>query len=96
MNKRISLYYTALLLILGVQIIATVVQGSVVVGHGKKVAQIESQISELTQEKKELSAEIAQSSSLISLTKTANVEDYVSISSPLVITGSTTVAYGGM
>jgi len=84
------------MIVLAFQVVSTVVQGSLIVSHGKKVAQVESQIQELTQEKNQLISAIAKESSLVSVTAATNLNEYVAISSPLVVTTNTTVAYSGM
>lgn len=96
MNKKVTAYYGILLAVLAMQVVATVVQGSLVVSHGKKVAQIEAQMQELRQEKNQLASAIARESSLVSVKDSAELENYVAISSPLVVTTNSTVAYTGL
>lgn len=96
MNKKVTAYYGIILAVLALQVVATVVQGSLVVSHGKKVAQIESQVQELRQEKNHLASAIARESSLVSVKNSTQLDDYVAISSPLVITTNNTVAYTGL
>lgn len=95
MNKKIVMYYTILLVILGLQVVTTVVQASQVVSHGKKVAQVETQIQDLTQEKNRLVSAIAKESSLLSVSTSQNLHSFVEIASPLILTNNTTVAYSG-
>lgn len=96
MNKKITAYYTMLIVVLTLQVVTTVVQASQVVSHGKKVAQVESQIQELSREKNKLVSQIAKESSLLSVASAADLNEYVEISSPLIITTSSTVAYSGI
>lgn len=96
MNKKITAYYTMLLIVLALQIVTTVVQASQVVSHGKKIAQVEAQIQELSQEKNRLVSQIAKESSLLSVASTTDLGEFVEISSPLIITTNSTVAYSGI
>ena len=96
MNKRITTYYIALTTLLALQIVATVVQGSLVVHHGKKIAQVEAQSQELRQQKQLLLSEIAEESSLSKLSASEEISTYVRISTPLFIDSTKTVAYSGI
>lgn len=92
MNKKITLYYTTIALLLLFQVVSTVFQGSTIVGHGKKIAQTESQITALTAEKRQLTAAITQESSLITVASSVDMSVFTPIQSPLVISVHTTVA----
>ncbi len=96
MNKKITTYYITLLSVLALQIVATVIQGSLVVHHGKKIAQIETQNRDLHQQKQLLLSQIAQESSLSTLSSSEEIESFVKISSPLFIDTTKTVAYSGI
>ena len=96
MNKKVTAYYAILAAFIALQAVVTIVQGSLVVNHGKKVAQVEAQIQELRQEKNQLASNIARESSLVSVTSTYSLDEYTPIASPLVISASSAVAYSAL
>lgn len=96
MNKKVTAYYAVLAAVVALQAVMTIVQGSLVVNHGKKVAQVESQIQELRQEKNQLASTIARETALVSVTSSYSLDGYQPIAHPLVISASSTVAYSAL
>lgn len=91
-TKTIKLYYTILLLVLGVKVVATIFSNGLSVHHGKKIAQLQLQKNNLLQQQMRLSSELSQKSSLTQLDTQYDLSGYVPITKPLVLTAATTVA----
>lgn len=87
-----KIYYTILLLVLGVKIIATIFNNGLGVHHGKKIAQLQIQKDNLLQQQLRLSAELSTKASLAQIREEYDVSHFVVISQPLVINSSSTVA----
>ena len=96
MNKKISVYYIALLALVAFQVITTVVQGSLVVHHGKKMSQIHAQTQELRQQKLQLKTAIAEESSLAQVSLSVSDAGFSPIEKPILLSAEKTVAYSGL
>lgn len=91
-NHLITGYLCVLAATLVVKTASTVYSGSMVVNHGFKVAQLEQQKQSLEHQKAMYTQEIAESTSLYRLTEQAAASNFVAISQPLVVAGSSSVA----
>jgi hypothetical protein len=91
-NKNIKIYYTILLLVLGVKVAATIFSGGLSVHHGKKIAQLQVQKNNLLEQQMRLNSDFSNKSSLSSIATEYDLANYISISKPLVLNSSTTVA----
>jgi len=87
-----SLYYALIVMALASQALFTVYQGSVVIGHGQKITQLERQKTELYEKTRELKRTLAAGSSLLHITQSPLYNQFVPVNEPLVITSLTTVA----
>lgn len=91
-TRTIKLYYTILLLVLGIKVVATIFSNGLSVHHGKKIAQLQLQKNNLLQQQLRLSGELSERSSLAQLSTQYDLSGYVPITKPLVLTTATTVA----
>lgn len=91
-NNKIKIYYTILLLILGIKVVATIFSSGLSVHHGKKIAQLQVQKNNLLEQQMRLNSDFSNRSSLASIASEHDISKYISISKPLIINSSTTVA----
>ena len=91
-NKKVKLYYIVLFLVLGVKVIATIFSNGLGVHHGKKIAHLQVQKDNLLQQQLKLTAELSSRSSLAQITQEYDLSGFTTISKPLVINSSSTVA----
>lgn len=91
-NNKTKIYYTILLLVLGVKVVTTIFSNGLSVHHGKKIAQLQVQKNNLLEQQMRLNSELSSKSSLAHITKDYDVSSFVSIANPLVLTTSTSVA----
>lgn len=91
-TKTIKLYYTILLLVLGVKIVATIFSNGLSVHHGKKLAQLQVQKNNLLQQQLKLSSEFSHKASLAQISGEYDLSEYIPITKPLVLGSATTVA----
>ncbi len=91
-NNKIKFYYTILLLVLGIKVVATIFSSGLSVHHGKKIAHLQVQKNNLLEQQMRLSNELSDKSSLASIITEYDVSNYIAISKPLVLNSSTTVA----
>lgn len=91
-KQLVTGYLCVLAAIVLVKTVSTVYSGSMVVNHGKRMAELQQTKKMLVHQKAVYTQEIAQSTSLYRLTAEASGESFVNISQPLVVTGSTNVA----
>lgn len=92
MNNKTKAYYTVLLLVLGIKVISTVFSNGLSVHHGKKIAQLQIQKNNVLQQQMLLSGELSSKSSLAQITENYDISEFVTISNPIVLNNSTTVA----
>lgn len=86
------LYYTACLILLGVQAVATVYQSSLTVNHTASLSHLQQQRQELAQRKTELERQTAHLLSLQQAQLAAQTQDYQPLAAAFVIPADTTVA----
>ncbi len=91
-NTKINIYYSILLLVLGLKVVATIFSNGLSVHHGKKIAQLQVQKSNLLQQEMKLNSELSSRSSLAQITDTYDISGYVAISNPVILNSITTVA----
>lgn len=92
MNNKTKAYYTILFLVLGIKVVTTIFSNGLSVHHGKKIAQLQIQKSNLLQQQMVLSAELSNKSSLAQVTQNYDLSNFVTISNPVVLNTTTTVA----
>ena len=92
MNKKTKAYYTILFLVLGIKVVATIFRNGLSVHHGKKIAQLQIQKTNLLQQQMVLSGELSNKSSLAQVTENYDLSNYITISNPVVLNTTTTVA----
>ena len=92
MNNKTKAYYTILFLVLGIKVVTTIFSNGLSVHHGKKIAQLQIQKNNLLQQQMILSAELSNKSSLAQVTETYDLSNYITISNPVVLNSTTTVA----
>jgi hypothetical protein len=92
-SKPVTIYYTTILVVLFIQVLSTIYQGSVSIYHRHTVGQLTKQKLELLSEKQKLNQQLSETTSLTKLYLTADLSAYETITNPLVITQTrTTVA----
>lgn len=91
-SNKIKFYYTVLLLVLGLKVITTIFTGGLSVHHGKKITQLQVQKNNLLEQQMRLNSEYSNKSSIASIISEHDVSNYVSISKPLIVHSSSTVA----
>jgi hypothetical protein len=92
-QSKITIFYYALLLtVLVSQALYTVYQGSVVIGHGQQLTQLERQRTELVEKSRSLKQSLAADSSLLHISQSPLYTKFVPVNEPLVITSLNTVA----
>lgn len=91
-NKKIKIYYTLLLLVVGIKVVTTIFNGGLSVHHGKKIAQLQIQKNNLLEQQMRLENEYSNKSSLASIITQHDISNYITISQPLVLHNSSAVA----
>ena len=91
-TKTIKFYYTILLLVLGLKVVATIFSTGLAVHHGKKIAQLQVQKDNLLQQQLKLSGELSEKTSLSYITADYDTSGFIAISKPIVLGATTTVA----
>lgn len=91
-NKSVKLYYTILIAVIAVKVVATIFTNGLAVHHGKKVAQLQIQKTNLHEQQLRLNSELSARSSLTQIAQTYDVSEYTPITSPIVLTAGSTVA----
>ena len=92
MNNKTKAYYAVLFLVLGIKVVTTIFSNGLSVHHGKKIAQLQIQKNNLLQQQMLLSGELSNKSSLAQVTQNYDLSEYVTISNPVVLNTTTTVA----
>ncbi len=92
MSKKVITFYSLAALVLAIQVVYTVYQGSLVVNYGPRLAQLEAKKEELSQARQQLQYQMAGSSSLMTLTQTAEYNQFQPISQTVKLTAGQTVA----
>jgi hypothetical protein len=92
MNNKIKIFYITLLFILSIKVVTTLFSNGLSVHHGKKIAQLQVQKSNLLQQQMVLNGELSTKSSLASITDNYDVSEFIAISNPLILNTTTTVA----
>lgn len=92
MNNKTKIYYTILLLVLGVKVVATIFSNGLSVHHGKKIAQLQVQKENLQQQQIKLSEEFSYKSSLTYVSGKYDLSEYTPISKPIILITSSAVA----
>lgn len=85
-------FYTLIVTTLVGQALFTVYQGSIVIGHGQRISQLERQKTELIEQSRDLKRTLAAGSSLLHISQSPLYNQFVPVNKPLVITTLTTVA----
>jgi len=91
-NTKVKIYYTILLLVLGIKVVTTIFTNGLTVHHGKKVAQLQVQKNNLLQQELRLSSELSHRSSLAQISENYDISEYKVITNPIIISNSNTVA----
>lgn len=91
-NNKTKIYYTILLLVLGVKVVATIFSNGLSVHHGKKIAQLQVQKDNLLQQQLKLNSELSSKSSLAQITENYDTSNFIAISNPIVISNNSSVA----
>ncbi len=91
-NKAVKIYYLAIVLLLTVKVGTTIFTNGLAVHHGKKVAQLQLQSTNLQAQQIRLSSELSQKSSLSQVTKKFDTSNFTAIRNPIVIANSQAVA----
>jgi len=93
MNKnKTKIYYTILLLVLGIKVVSTVFSNGLSVHHGKKIAQLQVQKNNLLEQQMRLNSELSGKASLLEITQEFDTSEYIAISNPIILTSSIAVA----
>lgn len=85
-------YYVIICLLLVGQALFTVYQGSVVIGNGQKLTQLDKQKQELVERNRTLRQVLAANSSLLQIAESPVYNQFEPVREPLVITTLNTVA----
>jgi hypothetical protein len=84
-------YYSLIACILAVQVGYTIFQTSLVVGHGRKLEELQERKDQLAQEQQLLQTSIAERLSLTQLTE-EELKNYQNIASPIMVETTTSLA----
>lgn len=85
-------YYAVIVMVLVAQALFTVYQGSLVIGHGQQLTQLEKQKAELIERSRSLKQSLAGSSSLLHISQSPVYNQFQPVADPLVVTSIDTVA----
>ncbi len=91
MNKYLVFYFIIISLLAG-KAVNTIYQGSMIVNHGSKIAQLQKEKQLLNNRQLELTNQIAENYSISNILASDEMTEYTTIAKPIVIKGSTTVA----
>ena len=91
-SKTVTIYYTALVLLLTIKVVTTIFTNGLAVHHGKKIAQLQLQKDNLQAQQIKLNSELSQRSSLTQITTHFDLSGYITINNPIIITNSLAVA----
>lgn len=92
MNKKTKIYYTLLLLVLGVKVVTTIFSNGLSVHHGKKIAQLQVQKDNLQQQQIRLSGELSNKSSISYVSSVYDLSEFITITKPIILITSSAVA----
>jgi hypothetical protein len=92
MNNKTKIYYTILFLVLGIKVVTTLFSNGLTVHHGKKISQLQIQKSNLLQQQMVLSGELSSKSSLAQVTENYDISKFITISNPIILNTTTSVA----
>lgn len=91
MNKAV-LFYAIVLAILAGKVVTTIYQGSMIVNHGSKIAQLQQEKLSLQSRKTELRTQLAQANSLHLVMASEEFSSYTPIVKPITLGTPTTIA----
>ncbi|GEM_PF-6155940 len=91
MNKYLIFYFIMISLLAG-KAANTIYQGSMIINHGSKIAQLQKEKQRLNNRQLELTNQIAENYSINSILSSEEMAEYTTIVNPIVIKGSTKVA----
>jgi hypothetical protein len=93
MSKKIIIYYIFVASILGIKLVSTLFQGSMVAYHSQQIHTLTITHKQLVAQKLSLQAQISSQQSLVALQDGLQSADYLAISNPiLVVSAPTTLA----
>ncbi len=92
MNKKIALLYIVSLIVLAGKVVGTIYQGSMVVNHGSRIAELQREKQQLEKRELELQTTLAGSISIASVANSQEIKNYEPIDSPIVVIPTSAVA----
>lgn len=92
MNNKLTIYYLILLSFIGVKLIGTIYQGSLLVFHSRSSHKLSEQKNKLEDQKLSLNLKLAEQQSLTQISQSDQIKQFELVTKPVTINSIVTVA----
>lgn len=92
MNSKLSIYYLILISIVGLKLVGTIYQGSLLVFHSRSSHKLSEQKSKLEDQKLSLNLKLAEQQSLTQISQSVEIKQFELVTKPVTINTAVTVA----